>query len=184
MMRKLVVALVAALALFSSACPEAKINYVPLAEQPKEAEPVVVPYPPPPAKVDVIVEAPSTMANPAWLDGQWKWRGRRWLWEPGRWVDLAPGQVYAPPFVVRRSDGELLWYVGVLRYTGAIPPEALESASASASASAAPPPSASVPAPSASVPTTEPTAPAPSTSVPAPSSAPATPSAPAPASTN
>jgi hypothetical protein len=79
------------------------------------AIPVVVPYPPPPARVDVVPYPPKDFDRPAWVDGQWIWRGRRWVWEEGRWVDLDPQQVYANPMIVRRSDGQLVWFAGTLR---------------------------------------------------------------------
>lgn len=77
--------------------------------------PVAVPYPPPAAHVDVVPEAPAAMKNAVWVDGQWLWLGRRWWWESGRWVDLLPGQVYAGPRVYRRTDGQLVWFKGVLK---------------------------------------------------------------------
>jgi hypothetical protein len=78
-------------------------------------EPMPVPYPPPAARVDIIPYPPEEFARPAWIDGQWVWRGRRWVWEEGRWIDLAPNQVYAKPMIVRRSDGQLVWFAGTLR---------------------------------------------------------------------
>ncbi len=80
--------------------------------------PITVPYPPPPARVDVIADPPADMASPAWIDGQWLWLGRRWVWEPGRWVGLAAGTVYAGPRVYRRTDGQLVWFKGVLKSSG------------------------------------------------------------------
>lgn len=76
---------------------------------------MVVPFPPPPAKPDVIVDPSSDYKNPVWIDGQWFWRGGRWSWQPGEWVDLQPNRVYAMPRVVRRSDGELVWFEGTFR---------------------------------------------------------------------
>lgn len=81
----------------------------------EQADPLVVPYPPPPARVDVVQDPPAEQKNPVWVDGQWLWRGRRWVWEAGEWVDLAPGQLYAKPIVVRRSDGQLVWFEGTFR---------------------------------------------------------------------
>lgn len=81
----------------------------------EQADPVLVPYPPPPARVDVVSDPPAELKTPVWVDGQWLWRGRRWVWEGGEWVDLKPGQVYAKPIVVRRSDGELVWFQGTFR---------------------------------------------------------------------
>src|SRR5690606_27549090 len=121
--RQIAATLALAALLGASGCSgDLELRTVPLVAQPKEAEPVTVPFPPPPARADVILDAPLELKSPAWIDGQWKWRGRRWVWEPGRWVDFAPNQVYSPPYVVRRADGELLWYVGILWYEGAPPP--------------------------------------------------------------
>lgn len=76
--------------------------------------PIEVPYPPPPARVDVIADAPAG-EDVVWVDGEWVWRGRRWIWEAGEWVTLAPDKGYAPPRVVRRSDGTLVWFEGSIR---------------------------------------------------------------------
>jgi hypothetical protein len=50
---------------------------------------LVVPYPPPPAKVETMPPAPT---NPAcvYLDGQWTFGSRDWQWVAGAWV-IAPG---------------------------------------------------------------------------------------------
>lgn len=77
--------------------------------------PVEIPYPPPAARVDVVPQPPQDMKHPAWIDGQWLWRGRRWVWEAGRWVDLGPDQFYARPTVQWLSDGRLMWFAGSLR---------------------------------------------------------------------
>lgn len=113
-------------------------------------EPIVVPYPPPAAKVDIVQLAPDGMKHAVWIDGQWMWRGRRWIWEAGQWVDLGPDQVYALPFVQRRYDGQLVWFPGSLR----------SKTTASASSSAGSAPSSTAPAPSTTAPST--TAPPPS----------------------
>lgn len=86
----------------------------------EQADPVLVPYPPPPARVDVVPDPPPELKTPVWVDGQWFWRGRRWVWESGEWVDLLPGQVYAKPIVVRRSDGQLVWFAGTFRRDNAV----------------------------------------------------------------
>lgn len=101
------------LSLASAACLP-PLSGPPLGPQ-EQADPVVVPFPPPPARVDVVPDPPSELKTPVWVDGQWLWRGRRWVWEGGEWVDLVPGQVYAKPIVVRRSDGQLVWFEGTFR---------------------------------------------------------------------
>lgn len=81
---------------------------------PADVRPTIVPFPPPPARPDLIKDPPARMVNPAWIDGQWLWGGRRWAWQPGEWVDLQPNQVYALPRVVQRPDGDLVWVQGTL----------------------------------------------------------------------
>lgn len=80
--------------------------------------PIQVPFPPPPAKVDVIGVPPSEMADPVWVDGQWEWRGRAWVWEPGKWRSRPTSQYYAAPAIVRRADGQLVWFAGSFRPFG------------------------------------------------------------------
>ncbi len=77
--------------------------------------PVEVPYPPPPARVDIVKEPPSDVENPVWVDGQFRFNGRRWIWNEGGWKSLPKGFGYAPPRVVRRSDGTLVWFEGMFR---------------------------------------------------------------------
>ncbi len=77
--------------------------------------PVLVPFPPLPAKVDVIAAPPDDMADPVWVDGQWAWRGRGWIWEPGKWLARPRAQYWAGPAIVRRADGQLVWFAGAFR---------------------------------------------------------------------
>ena len=77
---------------------------------------VVVPYPPPPARPEVI--PPKTADNLVWVDGEWQWRSRRWVWLPGRWEPAYPDAYYAPATTVRRADGTLVWFTGVWHQTG------------------------------------------------------------------
>lgn len=65
---------------------------------------VSVPYPPPPARVEIIPDKPREGA--VWVDGEWIWRGRRWDWEIGGWV-MPPEGYFAPWVLVRRDDGSL-----------------------------------------------------------------------------
>lgn len=76
---------------------------------------IVVPFPPPPVRVDVVPDEPPAMGHPVWVDGQWTWHATRWVWQAGEWVDLQPHQVYAPPLLVRLSDGDLHWFPGAFR---------------------------------------------------------------------
>jgi hypothetical protein len=62
-------------------------------------------YPPPPARVEFVPEAPS--GDAVWLNGEWSWTGRRWGWKPGGWVSPPKGAAYSRGAVVRRQDGKL-----------------------------------------------------------------------------
>ncbi|AUX27328.1 hypothetical protein SOCEGT47_079150 [Sorangium cellulosum] len=72
---------------------------------------IVVPYPPPPARVE-IVEVPEEPGGLVWIDGEWQWRSRRWAWLPGRWEPVPLGAYFAPATTVRRADGSLVWFAG------------------------------------------------------------------------
>lgn len=84
-------------------------------------EPVVVPYPPPPAKVEIVEDPPPQLAQVGvWVDGSWLWTSRRWEWQAGRWQEPIEGAYYARPTTVRRGDGTLVWFPGAWQYeTGA-----------------------------------------------------------------
>jgi hypothetical protein len=64
-----------------------------------------VPYPPPPARVEVLPKQPR--AGTVWIDGQWYWQGQRWEWSPGGWVAPPEGAHFAEWALVRASDGRL-----------------------------------------------------------------------------
>jgi len=85
---------------------------VPLPEfGPHVAEaPILVPYPPPPARVEVVTPQPEKKM--VWIDGQWIWRGRRWVWRRGGWEVPPAEQYYAPPVVMRQADGQLGYFQG------------------------------------------------------------------------
>jgi hypothetical protein len=72
--------------------------------------PLEVPYPPPAARAEELPQQPSEDA--VWIDGFHRWTGRDYLWTPGAWVVPEPGATYAPPSVVRRRGGDLLYYEG------------------------------------------------------------------------
>lgn len=74
-------------------------------------DPIVVPTLPPPGKVEVVQQPPSTMKHPLWIDGEWEWTGRRWQWKAGRWEE-PEGDYWAPPITVRMSDGTLAHFGG------------------------------------------------------------------------
>lgn len=93
-------------------CGSALLPRPPYVGQPTSAL-VEVPYPPPPARVEYVPEAPQKDA--AWIDGEWSWRGRRWAWRAGRWVTVAPGAFFAPWTAVRNADGALYFAPGTWR---------------------------------------------------------------------
>ena len=73
-------------------------------------EPMAVPYPPPPARVEMVPPQPHEGA--LWQDGHWQWNGDTYTWSDGRWLDSPAGATYAPPMTTRRADGQLLYYPG------------------------------------------------------------------------
>ena len=77
---------------------------------------LVVPYPPPPAQVEVIQPPPEGLEKAVWIDGEWQWRSRRWVWLPGRWEVPYPDAYYAPAATVRRADGDLVSFAGVWHF--------------------------------------------------------------------
>jgi hypothetical protein len=75
--------------------------------------PSLVPYPPPPSKVEVIAEKPPNLAPTAvWIDGQWHWESRRWVWEDGGWKVPPPKSYYAKPTTVRLADQTIVYFTG------------------------------------------------------------------------
>ena len=93
----------AALCLLLVACGSRAI------EAPTGAHPandaVVVPYPPPPAKVEELPLQPAPRC--VWTDGFWEFSDR-WEWQAGEWVVPAPHCRLAP--VELRRRGGQLWY--------------------------------------------------------------------------
>jgi hypothetical protein len=83
---------------------------------------LVVPYGPPPGKVEIIPDRPAEMKHPVWIDGQWLWTGRRWTWKDGGWEEERWRSYYAPPKTVRTFDGTLRHYPGIWKKEA--PPEA------------------------------------------------------------
>lgn len=79
------------------------------AEAPRGAHPAndaqVVPYPPPPAKVEELPPQPSPRC--VWVDGYWDFSSR-WEWQAGEWVVPDPKCRLAP--VEQRRQGGQLWY--------------------------------------------------------------------------
>lgn len=77
---------------------------------------IPVPYPPPPARVEVVPDAPHSRS--VWIDGEWSWQGDRWLWVRGRWVDPPRSAKYSPWTSVRGRDGVLYYAAGAWRSDG------------------------------------------------------------------
>jgi len=79
------------------------------AQPPRGAHPpndaVVVPFPPPPAKVEEVPPAPASHCT--WTDGYWEFSDR-WEWQPGEWVVPEPHCQLAP--VELRRQGGQLWH--------------------------------------------------------------------------
>ena len=70
-----------------------------------------VPYPPPPATVEVIPPKPPD-PGAVWVDGEWAWQGKRWVWQSGGWVVPPAGGYFAPWLVYRLNNGRLLFAPG------------------------------------------------------------------------
>jgi hypothetical protein len=68
---------------------------------------------PPPARVEMVPDLPSSTA--VWVDGEWVWRRSRWAWLPGRWVEQPAGVALSPWVFVRAPDGSLWYAPGVWR---------------------------------------------------------------------
>jgi hypothetical protein len=69
-----------------------------------------VPYPPPPARIELIPARPDDHA--LWTDGEWRYRGRRWRWVRGSWSDVPPGAKFAHWASTIRADGAFLYAPG------------------------------------------------------------------------
>jgi hypothetical protein len=72
--------------------------------------PIVVPYPPPPARPEIITPMPGERV--VWIDGSWTWDRRRWIWQRGRWEAPPTGAHYALSKIVHFPDGTLGWIPG------------------------------------------------------------------------
>lgn len=77
------------------------------------ADLAMVPFPPPPARVEFVPPMPHDDA--VWIDGQWRWTGREWAWIYGAWVLPPPGAGYSPWTAVRNREGVLFHAPGAWR---------------------------------------------------------------------
>jgi hypothetical protein len=84
----------------------------------KRAEWVLVPFPPPPVRPELVPQQPDHAS--LWIDGEWRWRTARWSWLDGRWVKPPPSAVgFARWRMERNDDGSLRYAVGTwVSHTG------------------------------------------------------------------
>ena len=94
------------------------VRHPPYVGQPTSAL-VQVDVPPPPARVELVPDAPSPGA--VWVDGEWIWRRERWAWLPGRWVEVPDGVAFSPWVFLRGPDGRLWVAPGVWRTLAGTP---------------------------------------------------------------
>jgi hypothetical protein len=92
------------LALLLAACVGPKLVTVPSGAQPALAKPVLVDYPPPPAKIEEIRISHGSSGVCVWRDGYWDWTGGRWEWQDGRPVLPVKGCLYADARLVWTTD--------------------------------------------------------------------------------
>jgi len=100
-----------------AACSGSRVPTPEYREHPRAAqEAVCVPYPPPPAKPEVLGEPPGERF--VWVDGDWMWKSLgpptsttgKWTWQPGAWVQAPYGATYSRSTLVRLPGGALAWY--------------------------------------------------------------------------
>jgi hypothetical protein len=72
-----------------------------------EDEMIEVPYPPPPAHVEVVPEKKKD--GDVWIDGQWDWDGADWQWTEGSWMTPPPNAYFTPWKAERKKDGRLFF---------------------------------------------------------------------------
>ena len=101
----------AAILLFAAGCATTSSLPLPRTGPHVGDEPLVVPFPPPPAKVQVIPARPE-QKDLVWIDGQWLWKGRRWAWQDGQWEEPLKDGYYALPTTVMLADGSIAYFAG------------------------------------------------------------------------
>jgi hypothetical protein len=68
----------------------------------REAKSLRVPYPPPPAEVEVL---PLRRRDEClWRDGYWRWDGASWAWESGAWIVPPEDCEYVRPATLWKKD--------------------------------------------------------------------------------
>lgn len=82
-------------------------------QHPSTALTTVIPFPPPPARTEIVPASPNEEA--VWLDGEWSWQGKRWAWKTGRWVIPPKDAAFSPWTAARTSNGTLYFAPGTWR---------------------------------------------------------------------
>lgn len=91
-----------------AACGGSRLVTVPSGPQPAKAQPVIVDFPPPPAKIEEIPISHQAANGCVWRDGFWDWTGRRWEWQAGRPV--------LPPPHCHFAEAKLEWSADSLSF--------------------------------------------------------------------
>jgi hypothetical protein len=94
------------------ACGASEPQLPPYTPQPTSAL-TEVPFPPPPARIEVVPSSPQS--ETVWIDGEWTWQMRRWAWKPGRWVKPPENARFSPWTTVRDRLGTLYFAGGTWR---------------------------------------------------------------------
>lgn len=68
---------------------------------------VEIPYPPPPARSEII--PPQKKPADVWIDGQWEWDGKDWKWLAGTWMTPPANAYFTRWTAQRRPDGRLFF---------------------------------------------------------------------------
>jgi hypothetical protein len=105
-----------AVATLSGMACSSKLPHPPYAAQPTSAL-TEVPFPPPPAHVEIVPARPASDADKAavWLDGEWTWRNTKWSWKAGRWVIPPAGAAFSPWTSARGENGTCYFAPGTWR---------------------------------------------------------------------
>jgi hypothetical protein len=111
--------LVLAAALVVTACGSSQLPVAPTTHH-GDGEPfIIVPYPPPPARAEIVPLDPEPTTGAVWIDGEWEWKGRRWVWKGGRWEVPKASTAWAPATTVSLADGSLAHFPGTWRAVAA-----------------------------------------------------------------
>jgi len=91
----------------------AQAQSVQIVSQP-QAEIVIAPNAPPPARVEAIPPPPNAESQLMyWRPGRWAWNGGAWEWSGGQYVERpAPQAVWEPGHWVQQPSGGYVWMDG------------------------------------------------------------------------